>query len=336
MTNSVRVSILIKALNEEAKIARCLEAAVREISEVGGEVILVDSLSTDRTVEIARGFPVRIVQFENVADRGCGAAVQLGYQFARGEFLYLIDGDMVLQPGFLSRALDYLDSNLSVAGVGGLIVDTQTNTYADQMRTRSYSKIVQPIMVDHLGGGGLYRRNAIESVGYLANRWLKACEEAELGVRLRSAGWLLSRLPVVAVFHTGHSETNFGMLKRLWRSRRMHAYGSFLSSAIGQSWWWASARLAWYVFVAPAMYMAAILIAAMLFPTSAYSMFTTTLIVVALLWSGTFVVLAFRKKNISEAALAILYWHLYSIAALPRLIGTVHDLNTHISGREIT
>ena len=76
-SNGPKVTVLVKALDEEATIAACLEAAVREAAAVNGEVILVDSLSTDRTVAIAKRFPVRIVQFVDRDDRGCAAAVQL-------------------------------------------------------------------------------------------------------------------------------------------------------------------------------------------------------------------------------------------------------------------
>lgn len=335
MPDAVRVSILIKALNEEAKIARCLEAAVREIAEVGGEVILVDSLSTDRTVEIAQAYPVRIVQFENIADRSCGAAVQLGYQFARGEFLYLIDGDMVLQPDFLARALEYLEANPSVAGVGGLTIDTQILTLADRRRSQEYASITQVSTVDYLGGGGLYRASAIHSVGYLAHRWLKACEEAELGVRLKKAGWTLSRLPVVAVSHTGHNESNIGMLWRLWRNGRMHAHGTFLRSAIGRPWWWKSARVTWFVFAPLGLYLGAIF-SAWLCTWVGLPVIEVFFLSVAILWGSVFVVLSVKKRSISEAVIAIVAWHLYMNAAAISSIRAVPDPFKTIEAHEIT
>lgn len=335
MPDAVRVSILIKALNEEVKIARCLEAAVREIAEVGGEIILVDSLSTDRTVEIAKAFPVRIVQFENITDRSCGAAVQLGYQFARGEFLYVIDGDMVLQPGFLTLALDYLQANPSVAGVGGLIIDTQILTPADRRRAQEYASITQVATVDYLGGGGLYRASAIQSVGYLAHRWLKACEEAELGVRLRKSGWTLSRLPVVAVSHTGHNESSIGMLWRLWRNGRMRAHGTFLRSAFGQSWWWGSVRVIWFVFAPLGLYLGAMLIA-WLSTLADESAIGAYILASAILWGSVFVALAVKKRSILEAVIAIVAWHLYMIASAVSFLHKVPDPNRPISAYELT
>src|SRR5258706_15691355 len=102
------VSVIIKALNEEAKIAKAIESALRAIAGAGGEVILADALSDDRTVQIARRFPITIVQLVHAADRGCGSGPQLGYQHARGEFIYLMDGDMELEPGFIEAALAHL------------------------------------------------------------------------------------------------------------------------------------------------------------------------------------------------------------------------------------
>ncbi|MDO9139639.1 MAG: glycosyltransferase [Methylobacter sp.] len=334
MTATVRVSILIKALNEEEKIARCLTAALGEIKSLAGEVILVDSLSTDRTVAIARNFPIRIVQFEDVGDCNCGAATQLGYQYARGEYLYLLDADMELQPGFIAHALDYLEANPSVAGVGGLIIDTQKITPADKRRTEHYAAINSAVFVDHLGGGGLFRRDAIASVDYLANRGLKACEEVDLGMRLLTAGWRLVRLPVPAARHTGHNESSLEMMRRLWRNGRMQAYGVFLRQALGRPWWWASIRHAWFVFAAPALYLMAIFLSGLQTRTGV-GPHTALLISMPLLWGAAFLLLWKKKRDAADAALAIAAWHLYFIAAVPGFLNKTTDPRRLISANEI-
>lgn len=312
-SSDVCVSILIKALNEEEKIARCLTAAVREAQLLGGEVILIDSLSNDRTVEIARTFPVRIVQFNNAADRNCGAATQLGYQYALGKYLYLLDGDMELQSGFIAHALEYMENNKTVAGVGGLIVDTRELTLDDKRRADYYSSIDKVLFVDYLNGGGLFRRDAIASVGYLANRWLKAREEADLGMRLLTAGWHLVRLPEPSVTHTGHNESSFEMICRLWRNGRMRACGVFLRSAVGQPWWWSSVRHIWFVFAAPTLYLMAIFFA-WLAVNMGINLHHPLLVSLLSTWSLVFLALLWKKKgNATDALLAITTWHLYTI-----------------------
>ncbi len=88
------VSVIIKALNEEANIARAIESALTAVETIGGEVILADSRSTDKTVEIALRYPVRIVRLVDSNERSC-VLLQLGFQEAR-EFVYVLDGDMRL------------------------------------------------------------------------------------------------------------------------------------------------------------------------------------------------------------------------------------------------
>src|ERR1044072_9571827 len=102
---SLTVSIIIKALNEERHIGAAIESALAALRGIRGEVILADSASTDRTIEIARRYPIKIVQMTRVEDRSCGAGAQLGYQYSRGRYVWLVDGDMALKPGFLAAAI---------------------------------------------------------------------------------------------------------------------------------------------------------------------------------------------------------------------------------------
>lgn len=54
------VSIIIKALNEESRIGSAIESALAALAGSQGEVIVADSGSSDRTVEIARRYPVLV------------------------------------------------------------------------------------------------------------------------------------------------------------------------------------------------------------------------------------------------------------------------------------
>ena len=333
----MKLSILIKALNEEELIASCLDAALAEIQKIGdGEVILIDSLSSDRTVEIARRYPVGIIQFSHKTDCGCASAVQLGYQYARGEYLYLLDGDMVMQSGFLIEAMRYLESNPDVAGVAGKLIDTHIQTLADKRRAFAASALQQSEEVGQLDGGGLYRRKAIESVDYLAHRWLPACEEAELGARLRANGWRLVRLPYVAVHHTGHSESNFQRLKRLWRNRRMHAYGMYLRTAFGQPWWWFCVRQTWFVFAAPILHLTAVIFAIIAAYWGAMAFMPVFIIAECLVWLVGITILAIRKKSLADALLSACAWNLYMIAAVLGAMRPIPDPSIPIDAQELT
>lgn len=333
----MKLSILIKAFNEETFIANCLEAALAEVQKIGdGEVILVDSLSSDRTVEIARHYSVRVIQFSHKTDCGCASAVQLGYQYAHGEYLYVLDGDMVIQSGFLIEAMSYLESSPDVAGVAGKLIDTNIQTLADKRRASAASALRQSEEVGQLDGGGLYRRKAIESVNYLAHRWLPACEEAELGARLKANGWRLVRLPLVAVYHTGHSESHFQRLKRLWRNRRMHAYGMYLRTAFGQPWWRFCVRQTWFVFAAPILHLTAMIFAIIAAYFEAMTFIPIFIIAECLIWLGVIAILAIRKKSLADALLSAYTWNVYVIAAVLGAMQSIPDPSIPIDAQELT
>lgn len=230
----ITVSIIIKALNEQNNIAQTLHCALVAASEVNGEVVLADSGSTDSTVDIAQNFPITIVQLNNFHERSCGIGAQLGYQYARGEFIYILDADMEIQADFLRQALSVMSQDPQLAGVGGLLKEMHLENLEFQARVQRMADDMQAGDVGHLSGGGLYRKSAITQVGYLTNRNLHAYEEFELGIRLRYAGWKLIRLPIIAVKHYGHTISAYALLKKRWASRYTHGSGEILRSALGK------------------------------------------------------------------------------------------------------
>lgn len=237
MNAGCSVTVVIKALNEQARIAAALESALAAVTLLGGEVVLADSASTDATVRIAARYPVRVVTLAHAEERCCGIGPQLGWQHARGEYVYVMDGDMQLQPGFLDQALAFLAQHPEVAGVGGRVLELNDESLeyrerAERSRTREAHR--HPGPVDRLDGGGLYRRRAVEEAGWLSDRNLHSYEEFDLAARLRARGWKLWRLPADAVSHEGHHSPPYTLLARRWRSRYACGGGELLRAALGR------------------------------------------------------------------------------------------------------
>ena len=226
-------SIVIKALNEERHIATAIESALAALEGIDGEAVLADSLSIDRTVAVAARYPVKIVRLNRIEDRSCGAAVQLGYQHSRGRYVCLIDGDMRLRAGFLPAAIRFLEDNPDFAGVGGLIAERETGNAEFVKRASDQDANLQPGEVSHLACGGVYRRAAIESVGYFGDRNLHSAEELELGIRLAARGWKLARIDVAAIDHFGHASNAYRLLVRRWTTHFAFGTGEILRAAFG-------------------------------------------------------------------------------------------------------
>ena len=234
MGDLLTVSIIVKTLNEETKIAMTIESALAALERVGGEVIVADSGSRDRTVEIASLYPVIIAQIEPPALPSCGLGPQLGYQYSRHPFLCLIDGDMLLDPDFLPAALTFMAENPEHAGVTGHVEEMEITNLEFARRVNRNARENRTGSVDRMNGGGVYRREAIEKVGYLSDRNLHGYEEFDLGARLRSAGWLLHRLDQRYVQHYGHTENSYRLLIRRWRSKYIFGLGEMLRASLGR------------------------------------------------------------------------------------------------------
>jgi glycosyltransferase involved in cell wall biosynthesis len=231
------VSVILKTLNEEARIGAAIESVLTALEGIGGEVIVADGGSRDRTIAIATSYPVRVVQLEPAIRPSCGIGPQLGFQYSREPFICLMDGDMLLDPGFLPEALAYLEANATLAGVTGHIEEMNRTSLEYIRRGRRISPENLPGPIDRMNGGGLYRRSAIEQVGYLSDRNLHGYEEFDLGVRLRAQGWRLHRLDRGFVRHFGHALNAYALLIRRWRSGYLQGIGELLRAAIGQPQW---------------------------------------------------------------------------------------------------
>lgn len=81
------VTIIVK--NEEKNILRCLES----VKPVAGEIIVVDSMSTDQTASICRSFGCRVFQREF---DGYGSQKQFAVDQATNDWILSIDADEVI------------------------------------------------------------------------------------------------------------------------------------------------------------------------------------------------------------------------------------------------
>ena len=93
------VSVVIPAYNEEAALPGCLGTLGRQ-TYTNLEIIIVDDGSTDRSREVARRFPVRLLEAQHL---GPAAARNRGAREAKGELLVFVDADMQFDPAFIEK-----------------------------------------------------------------------------------------------------------------------------------------------------------------------------------------------------------------------------------------
>ncbi len=87
----VPLSVVIITLNEERNIGRCLES----VKDIADEVIVVDSNSTDATIDIARKYGAKVVLQPFL---GYGAQKNFAAQQASHDWILSLDADEALSP----------------------------------------------------------------------------------------------------------------------------------------------------------------------------------------------------------------------------------------------
>jgi glycosyltransferase involved in cell wall biosynthesis len=306
-TGTVRITVIIKALNEEVHIGAAISSALAAIGTVSGEVVLADSGSTDRTVEIARQYPIVVLQLKNPAERRCGIGPQLGYQMARGDFVYILDGDMELDASFLPAALEEMRADSRLGGVAGLVEEQSDASYQFRGRKRRGAGAIAG-NCEWLDMGGLYRAAALREVLYFSDRNLHAYEEMDLGLRLGARGWKLRRIATRGVVHHGRPEGNWALLSRRWRSRYLDGAGELLRAAVGRPYFARAAATQRHLFAALLIWMGLIAGVGAL-PTSKWPLLLTAGGV-----TGLVLIRALRCGSIADACFGQIVWQVTALA----------------------
>src|ERR1700678_1258174 len=108
----MRLSFVIPAYNEETYLPACLESILAQTQGMGDsvEIIVVNNASSDRTREVALGFPG--VQVVDEPRKGLTFARQAGFAASLGELIANVDSDSRLTPGWVANVLSAFDAQV--------------------------------------------------------------------------------------------------------------------------------------------------------------------------------------------------------------------------------
>lgn len=165
------LSIIIPLFNEQENIALLYDRLIQTLEEVGRpfEIIFVDDGSSDHTykkiAELAeKDKRVKVVSFKR--NFGQTAAIAAGIDFASGDVLIPMDGDLQNDPDDIPLLLEKLEEGYDVAS--GWRKDRKDRILSRVLPSRIANKIISVISGVHLHDYGCtlkaYRREAIKGV----------------------------------------------------------------------------------------------------------------------------------------------------------------------------
>jgi glycosyltransferase involved in cell wall biosynthesis len=103
------ISVVIPAKNEARNIAWVLQRVPSYVDEV----IVVDGLSNDGTLEVAKMIAPDVVVIHEMTP-GKGAAMRAGMDAARGDYVVVLDADGSMDPGEIDAFIGQLDAGFDL------------------------------------------------------------------------------------------------------------------------------------------------------------------------------------------------------------------------------
>jgi GT2 family glycosyltransferase len=216
----MEIGFVVIGRNEGPRLRRCLDSVRAESSHV----VYVDSASRDDSLVVAEQLGVASIALVDDGNLTAARGRNTGYAELRRRYpecgaVMFLDGDCVLQSGFLQKAARFLEQHHDVAIVCGqrferhpdasiynLLCDAEWNTPVGQ--------------ASECGGDALVRCAAFDEVGCYRSE-LHAGEEPEMAARMRAAGWKIWRIDARMTEH----DANILTLAQWWRRAQRSGFG---------------------------------------------------------------------------------------------------------------
>lgn len=216
-SNTPLVSILIPVHNQFDYTRKCLNSIARNTSpEVEYEIILIDDLSSDKTLNIGQYYPgVRVIR--NIENQGFLRNMNHAATVARGEFIHLLNNDTIVAPCWLTSMLDVFNCFANTGAVGSKLVYpngvlqeaggyiTSDAHFGNFGKQKSYFdlRLNYTREVDYTSGASLLIRKSVwEKLNGFDESFLPAYfEDTDLAMRIRQLGLTVMYQPKSNVFH---------------------------------------------------------------------------------------------------------------------------------------
>ena len=210
------VTVYIPCHNAERFISGCLEALMTQ-SLKPAEVLVVNDGSTDRTIEIAQGFPIKIIDLPS--HPGLAAARNAAITAASHDYIASVDVDCIPEPSWLEQLTHAIDES-GATGAGGMLLEKYQDKIADRWRAVHMrqnwgnEKVENPPFL--FGCNTLFRKSALEDVGLYNVKFTTNGEDVDISHRLKRKGYTLLYEPSAVIRHLKR-DTILSVLKADWK-----------------------------------------------------------------------------------------------------------------------
>lgn len=214
-----RVFVCLISWNRRDETLSCLRSVLTQ-NYPNLRVIIVDNGSTDGSLSTLRGLGDQVDLIEHQENLGFTGGCNAGMRHAlarNADYVWLLNTDSECDEGTLSQLIAYAEARPEIGMVSPIIADRRSgkDNYALgclDLRTGNYQETADPDEAEVLqrcypqqvvlkGTALLMKRNLIERVGFLDERFFAYCEDNDYSVRCASAGFRAECVTTARVYH---------------------------------------------------------------------------------------------------------------------------------------
>jgi cellulose synthase/poly-beta-1,6-N-acetylglucosamine synthase-like glycosyltransferase len=207
------VTVIVPVRNGEQTIQPLLESLQKlDYNKNKVEVIVVDGNSTDKTRDIVKQYPVKLI---NEKRKGLNLARNVGIKNGNGEIVAFTDADCIVPSDWITKIVEnFKDPKVSCVGGSAKALDSDfVSQYADNsivrlmpfFTKREELEKVKPFFRHPAGCNMAFRRKIAEEVGYFDENIQYGFDEVEFADRVCRAGYKMVLDPKVSVWHKHRS-----------------------------------------------------------------------------------------------------------------------------------
>ncbi len=283
----INVSIIILSYNTRDLLERCLSSLFQaETEQDRWEVIVVDNASADGSAAaVKKGFP-RVHVIENKKNLGFAAGNNIGIKKSKGNIILLLNSDTEVSVGAIQETVSYLDHHPKVGVVTCKLIRPDGSmdpachrgfptpgaalAYFSGLEKifptislfggyhQGYKDFSQPHEIDSPSGAFfLVKKEVIDQVGLLDERFFMYGEDLDWSYRIKKAGWSIIFYPYVSVLHKkwqsgkGHSDETqrhetqkhfFEAMQLFYKKHYQRRYGWLVTNLVQFGIWFLTKR----------------------------------------------------------------------------------------------
>lgn len=228
----IDVSFCIVSLNARDLLRDCLNSIRKNVQRVSYELVVLDNASVDGTYEmLEKEFPeARLLK--TAENEGFTRPTNKTMRQGSGRYLVLLNPDTLILPGAIDGLVEFMETHPQV-GICGPKVLNRDGTFQMQCRRGvsrpmavfgyfsglwkvfPHSKLLGGYLMNYLdendvhevdgvsGSCMLIRREVVEQIGYLDERFFAYQEDADYCLQAQKAGWKVFFVPTFQIIHYG-------------------------------------------------------------------------------------------------------------------------------------